>query len=357
MKYHLILTLDYEVFGNGSGCLCECVVEPVDKLLALLGQYQGGVQCFVDTLEFEAMRRHADVPGAPFDGECLARVESQISALMSAPHSVQLHLHPQWMGSSILEGAWLLDYDRWRIGNLSRKDIDKAVSSGIGYLSTLNEKFRDQGALCFRAGGWAIQPSHDVLSGLSDHGVTIDSTVAPGALNKAKGDWFDFRGAPEEPYWYTDGDILKESASGLLEVPIATERLGKRLHAQILGESKRNAGFPNGCIGSYEGPNSRLQSLVGKLSKLANMGVIMLDFSTLPAWAMIEITQRYMARFSHIKGPVPIVAIGHNKNFSQWSESNMREYLDWVSGQAELGFSSYTQWFSAVKTMLKEGIG
>jgi hypothetical protein len=81
----------------------------------------------------------------------------------------------------------------------------------------------------------------------------------------------------------------------------------------------------------------------------------MLDFSILPAWALIEITQRYITRFSHTSGPVPIVAIGHNKNFSQWSETNMQQYLEWVSSQSELGFSSYAEWLAALQPGSREG--
>lgn len=346
MNYHLILTLDYEVFGNGSGCLCHCVVEPVDKVLALLEEYAAGLHCFVDATEFAAMSAHADHRDAPFDVRCLSRVEEQIATLGSAPHSVQLHIHPQWIGASVREGKWLLDYDRWRIGNLPRREIDHAITSGIRFLERHIDRSDERNCQCFRAGGWGIQPAAEVLSSLAQHGVRMDSTVAPGTRNRAQGDWFDFRRAPDTPYWYSDTDILLHSGSGVLEVPITTARLGRVAHAKILRES-RNSGFPTGCSGSYDGPNSRLQSLAGKLGKLANMGVVMLDFSTLPAWALIEITQRYMSRFSAANGPIPIVAIGHNKNFSRWSEINLRQYLEWVAGQSELTFSSYSKWFVA----------
>jgi hypothetical protein len=163
-------------------------------------------------------------------------------------------------------------------------------------------------------------------------------------MNLARGDWFDFREAPRKPYWYTAGDVLKESESGLLEVPIATARLGRMSHLKCLRQSKRHGGFPRGCKGTYRGPNTQLQSLAGKVSKVANLGTAMLDFSTMPAWALIDITRDCMVRYSDVDGPIPIVAIGHNKNFSQWSEDNLREYLAWIKDQPDVVFSSYDQW-------------
>ena len=346
MKYHLILTLDYETFGNGSGNLCRCVVEPVERLLKILGEYGAGLQSFVDATEFAAMRAHADdeVPDLPFEVHWLDQVETQINALMTAPHSAHLHIHPQWMDAKVIDETWALNYKRWRIGDLSEQEIDRSVAAGLDYLARISDKFEEQRTICFRAGGWAIQPSGPVLASLEKHAVKIDSTVAPGTMNLAKGDWFNFRAAPLKPFWYTEGDVLVESESGFLEVPIATAKLGRLQHIRCLRQSKKFGGFARGCVGSYKGPNSKVQSLAGKLSKLANLGTVMLDYSTMPAWALIEITRDYMTRFSDTDGSIPIVAIGHNKNFSKWSEDNLHEFLEWISEQSDVVFSSYSQW-------------
>lgn len=346
VKYHLILTLDYETFGNGSGSLCHCIVQPVERLLTTLSEFDAGLQSFVDATEFAAMRAHAneEVDGLPFEVQWLDRVESQIAALMTAPHSVHLHIHPQWMDARLDDDAWTLNYQHWRIGDLSEPEIDRSVAAGLDYLARLGDQFPEQGTTCFRAGGWAIQPSKPVLSSLEKHGVRIDSTVAPGTMNLARGDWFNFRKAPAKPFWHTGGDVLVESAAGFLEVPIATARLGRRQHIRCLRESKKYGGLPSGCVGTYKGPNNRWQSLAGKLSKLANLGTVMLDYSTMPAWALIEITRDHIERFSETDGAIPIVAIGHNKNFSKWSEDNLREFLEWARLQPDVVFSSYSRW-------------
>jgi hypothetical protein len=344
----LILTLDYEVFGNGSGCLKPCVLDPVNRLLQQTRQAGAGLDVFVDALEFEQMRRHRQETGKPFETEHLLQIEDQIRTLMQPPHSVHLHLHPQWLNARPTATGWQLDFSKWRIGSLSGTEIAAAIATGKQYLQSLNPAPESFAFHCFRAGGWAIQPSQQVLGKLRESGIQVDSTVAPGAVNRAGGDWFDFRRVPDKPYWTMRDDVLSEADGDMLEVPIATQRLRRADHLRALREARRAGGFPAGCQGSYQGPNNRWQEMAGKLGKLANLGLVMLDFSTLPAWALIEVTNRYMERFSQCSGAIPIVAIGHNKNFSAWSEHNLAQYLDWAAARTGLTFSSYAAWLAAI---------
>ena len=60
MKYHLIFTLDYELFGNGSGCIDKCLIDPTAKCQSLLEQAGAPLTVFVETLElanFAALER------------------------------------------------------------------------------------------------------------------------------------------------------------------------------------------------------------------------------------------------------------------------------------------------------------
>ena len=58
---HLILTADYEVFGDGSGDVSACVVEPTEAMLSVAARHGAPVTLFVESLEFDAMRRAAPV--------------------------------------------------------------------------------------------------------------------------------------------------------------------------------------------------------------------------------------------------------------------------------------------------------
>ena len=79
-----------------------------------------------------------------------------------------------------------------------------------------------------------------------------------------------------------------------------------------------------------------------------DVGTVMLDYSTLPAWALIEATRNCMDRYQSQEGTIPIVAIGHNKNFTARSAENLQEYLSWCDSVPELTCSSYRAWYETL---------
>ncbi len=345
MKFHIILTVDYELCGNGSGCLDHCVINPTKQCLSTLDRFEAPLSFFVDATEFRA------ISDAHEQGhyQSYPQIESQLRDACNAGHNLQLHLHPQWLSARFSDPDWELDFSKWRIGNLSQQDIDLSIESGLDYLrSLLGPAYNQQQHLiAFRAGGWAIQPSDKVIPTLLANGIQFDTTVAPGMLNPATGDWFDFRKAPSLPFWKCDKDVCQTSESGIYEIPIATEKVGYFNRSKALREHRQTPSLPTGCQGSYDGPNSQWQSYKEKVTKLCRMNIAMLDFCTTPGWLLIEITQRYMQRFQSQSGPIPIVAIGHNKNFTDASNQNLQQWLEWAANHGDIAFSDFSSWQSA----------
>lgn len=340
-KFHVILTLDYEIFGNGSGCLDACLRLPVERCLQCVEGYDARLELFVDAPEFLAFR------GVTGLAEAAARVEVQLTEAAAGGHGLQLHLHPQWLGASWHDGGWRLRLDRWRIGDLDEAAIDRLVAEGIAYLAML--RGGPAPCLAFRAGGWAIQPATTVLRVLSSHGVVIDSTVAPGCYNPAAGDWYDFRDVPDLPWWGIDEDVCSNAAlPGLIEAPITTHDAGRLAHARALREHRAHPALPEGCEGDYSGANDRWQTFRGKLGKLVRLGRPMLDFSTMPEWMLIALCQGWMERYTDHPGPIPIVAIAHGKNFTDHSARNLTGWLDWLSVRDDTVLSSYAGWHAAL---------
>ena len=345
MKFHIILTIDYELFGNGSGCLKHCVLNPTSQCLSTLDPFKAPLSFFVDATEFQAIsevHKEGHYPAYP-------KIEAQLSDACNTDHNLQLHLHPQWLSARYKDPDWELDFSKWRIGNLSQQDVDVSIENGLAYLRSLLGSNYDpqQHLIAYRAGGWAIQPSDKIIPALQSHGIQIDTTVAPGMLNPAKGDWFDFRNSPKLPFWQCDRDVLQTSESGICEVPIATEKVGYTKRFKALREHRQTPSLPNDCHGSYGGPNSQWESIKEKITKLGHMNTAMLDFCTTPGWLLIEITQRYMQRFQFHTGPIPIVAIGHNKNFTETSSKALHQWLDWAASQGDITFSDFRKWQSA----------
>ena len=341
-KPHLILTVDYEVFGNGSGCLDACVLQPAERMMVVAERFGAPLTFFAETLEFIAMSAQMQD----------RRAQRQLCDALARGHDVQLHLHPQWHGARLDEqGRWQLDMDRWRIGDLSRAEAYSLIRLGKRWLEDeVAAHAPGYCCLAFRAGGWCIQPSHHVVQALQAEGFTLDSTVVPGQWRAGAGEWSDFRAAPDLPFWRADGDVCQPAAQGLWEVPIAVGRIGKWRHLASIRASRKLSthGLAPGCAGSYLGPEgSAWHHWWSKAVRLRQLGSVMLDFSTMSAEVLIAITKQWASGHESGKGEIPVVAIAHTKNFTQASADHLAAYLAWAQREGVI-FSTYGRWLAEV---------
>ncbi len=338
---HLILTVDYELFGDGSGCIDQCIVTPAEKILKIANQYSAKVTFFTDAIEFIKMGQEKE-----FD-EAINRVKKQLSGSVHNGHDVQLHVHPQWLQANYLNHQWKVDFNAWRIADLKQEEILFVFKESIHWLdNVISSDNLNYTCNAFRAGGWCIQPSEKVIQALQQIGIKIDSTVAPGFRNLSQGEWSDFSNVPNEAYWLSNRDVCNDSASGIIEVPIATGKIGKFHHLNVIRNAKKQ-GMAQNCMGSYQGPDQLYQKTKGKLGKLLHLGNVMLDFSTMPSDVLIAITKQWIEQYSSLEKTLPIVAIAHTKNFTKASEIALEEYLSWAKDE-NLIFSTYSDWLDAI---------
>ena len=340
---HLILTVDYELFGDGSGCLDACVLQPAERLMQIAGRFDAPLTFFAEVLECMAMAEQGHDH----------RAQDQLRSALARAHDVQLHIHPQWSNAQYdTQGAWKLDMDRWRIGDLPLEEVRSLVCQGRQWLSSeVASNISGYRCLAFRAGGWCIQPSEKVIEALLEEGILIDSTVAPGQWRAGRGEWSDFRAAPAFPFWRVADDVCRPSGKGLWELPIAAGNIGRWQHLKILLTARKQGekGLAPACAGSYRGPTeSLLASVAGKMVRLQQLGGVMLDLSVLSADALIEVTKQWRLRYEgKTRVPFPIVAISHTKNFTPASEMALAAYLAWAQKEG-IVFSTYGHWLEAV---------
>ena len=336
---HLIITVDYEVFGNGMGCVDQCVLEPAERMIRIAERFDAPVTFFVEATEFIVKEEIRD--DRP--------VRSQLAQAIAGGHDAQLHIHPQWADATCDEnGNWKVDMKRWRVGDIDFTELSSLVEHGKDWLESVvnHSGFR---CIAFRAGGWCIQPSEHVMQVLYASGFKVDSTVAPGFWNAAPGEWCDFRKVPELPYWRTQGDVCRAEDDGIFEVPIVTGKIDRARHMRALKRAKTvDGGLASGCEGSYWGPDGLVGRIKGKVSKLARLGHVMLDLSTMSTDVLIDVTQQWIEKHAwRTNGPLPIVAIAHTKNFTRSSEAVLDAYLAWAKN-AGLKFSTFGEWLRAV---------
>jgi len=336
----LITTVDHEVFGNGSGCLDACVINPLNQMMETASGFEAPLTIFVEALEYMAMEE-AGIQGVDM-------IANQLSTAVREGHNLQLHIHPQWLGARYQQnGLWSLSMDKWRIGDVGREPIRKMLGQGKSWISRLTlEAESDIGnCIAFRAGGWCIQPSDTVIQELNRIGIQIDSSVAPSLRSRHSGQWYDFRTVPELPFWKVEKDVCCASQNGLCwEIPIVTGKVTSATHMRALRASKKsgNFGLATNCKGSYVGPGGRIDTWFERVGKVLQLGYVMLDISTMSADILIELTMQWRERFG-FNNSLPLVAIAHTKNFTPRSNEEMRKYLHWVQ-ESGIPFGTFGDW-------------
>lgn len=220
MKIALVLTNDWELFGDGSGDYFEVQHKPLQELLALSGTYNSKI-----TLMAEVMQQfyHLDaVKDYPKAKEITESWESIIIESIKQGHDVQLHLHPQWHNAKFGIDGWKLDMSGWKLSSHESDTIETLIKRGNEYLESLIKPVRPEyNCMAFRAGGYGIQPEKEIIGVLKANGFIGDTSVSKGLSSP---DMYDFRDAPSNIIpWYTTGDSLCSNGSieeGLLELPI-----------------------------------------------------------------------------------------------------------------------------------------
>jgi len=209
---NFIFSLDYEIFGNGSGSLIDHVYLPTLKLNQLFIDYGLRYVNFVEVAEFSKIKQlnsSADI----------TLVEEQIKEMYTNNFEIGLHIHPQWFNATFENNQWQLDYSEYSLANLSQETIDNYFCLGIEYLRSVsgNDFFLPTS---FRAGNWLIQPSNKIASSLIKSGIKIDSSVFRGGRQRFHS--LDFRDYPNDLYyWKFSSEVLEPNTEGkLIEVPI-----------------------------------------------------------------------------------------------------------------------------------------
>jgi hypothetical protein len=210
-----IFTLDYEIYGNGTGALKELVYEPAERLRLIFHKWNARFVNFVEVAEFEKIEAHGTDSAIEF-------VRKQIRELYQDGFEIGLHLHPQWCNARYGDGQWLLDLSEYNLCTLPRNRIAQILEGSLNYLRYIVDQ-PDFTPLSFRAGNWLFQPTQTAANVLAENGIRIDSSVFKGGLqHKHK---LDYRPAMKNGYyWRFAADVNEPDPVGSwLEVPIHTD--------------------------------------------------------------------------------------------------------------------------------------
>ncbi len=212
-----IVSVDYELFfGEQTGSVSRCMIEPTRALVELLERHGARLVLFVDAGFLDRLKHERqNHPALAADYDAIA---GQLRELVERGHDVQLHIHPHW-GDCRFDGRrWRIDTRRYKLHDFSAQERFDIVRR---YKQALVEIVGER-VFAYRAGGWCIQPFDAIADALAGNGIWLDSTLYRDGLSEDPKRHFDFRAMPQADHWRFEDDPLKEVADGrFVEVPIS----------------------------------------------------------------------------------------------------------------------------------------
>lgn len=255
MKRKVIISVDYEIFGNGTGDVRQHIVEPTERMARICERHQAPLTVFFEMEEYLAFERHAlELRRAwGYDGASLIR--EQTKDLARRGHDFQLHLHPEWQGVVYRDG-WPLDERHGTVDSLF-ETVEETVHY-MGQRQKALSELSGRPVRCYRAGAFSAQPGRKLIRALSENGFILDSSVVHGLVRNEEFVGYDYRNTPKgKSMWRVRDDVATESATGpLWELTIGSIP-GRRINQLTLGRLK--AKFSGNV------PKERQQQMVKKL--------------------------------------------------------------------------------------------
>ncbi len=211
----LVISQDYELFFQHSGSIEKCLIEPSNLLTDFAEKSGIRITFFIDAGMLCRMEQLAST-NTTIEKE-LSRIKRHIESLHDKGHEIGLHVHPHWEDTRWTGDAWDFSDTRYQLREFSAPDVIDIVSR---YTLALKD-LCDGAVTTFRAGGFCVEPFDMLRDVLLDNGITIDSSVVPGALLKDDDKGFDFRGVPDVPWWrFSRSPVYPNSMGEFLEIPI-----------------------------------------------------------------------------------------------------------------------------------------
>ena len=322
MKLGLVITDDWELFGDGSGDYFRLQHDPALALLDACDQNGAKLTLMAEVAQYWA---HQRIP----DGKKIVEAWEQIlQQAIRRGHDVQLHLHPQWDGATY-DGRWHLDLAKWSLTNLPADKMHELLQRGKQTLETL----LGHRVTGFRAGNWILKPSNPAMDTLSKLGFRGDTSVVPGYTVEGSFGSVNYRDAASDYRpWFADSDdvarVAPRTPATLVEFPIYTERWPawkwksgeKRARlAKVSQEESRRAGR------SFTAQPSRARQIWQKINKAVAGVRVQFDHAQLSPTEMLEMTRRLVGKLPAGDGVVPVVMISHTK--SMMGSDDLATYL------------------------------
>ena len=316
MKLQLIFTLDYELFGDGTGSVLHEQIKPTNQLLDIFDEYGAKLSIFFEYGQYLGYEKFASESNQFKADNRLIR--EQLIDTIKRKHDIQFHYHPTWYNATYSNSKIELDTKMFDISTMKEEQIDEVIGSGKEFLENLLKPINSNYECnTFRAGAWSMADSKKVLKIFQKHHFKCDTSVAPYAKFSSSYGEFDYSDAQSsyEP-WFIDVDsnsLTKQSSKKeFLELPIYTKKssLGflKYLNPHYLKSKKIISKFYKTKVSEAK------MSKIDKVKKIVGRNYYMADFNTMDNKSLYRMITEVIDEHKESNRVIPLVLIGHSKS-------------------------------------------
>lgn len=340
----MILTLDYELYGNGSGDVFRHIIEPTEKILKIADRHDAKLTIFFEVIEYWKLKEEWEKGNRMgYNRNPIEAMERQLKQAVAKGHEVQLHLHPQWVDAVWTANGWKVNNAKWRLGDYEGTGEDSLLRLLQRGKDTI-EQMLGNGYRCevLRAGGYNVQPSKELAEAMREVGLMVDSSIVPGAKETGSLSRYDYTGIRQDKGWWYCGEVLEHEAGpkkDLVELPVVAfgiVRLQKYLSIDRIKATLQNK---KSAKDTFEAKTGQAKGgIIGKVQFFFQKESQTWDYCLFSK----KLHRKFLKGISMQRSRDVFVLVGHPKSFV--SGRGLEYLLKKVSGDYHcIGMSEYVK--------------
>lgn len=352
----LILSLDYEIFGNGAGDVMRDVIAPTRRLLDICDKHGAKVTIMFEVGEYWAFEEYDCQLRKDLGYSPVEQMKGQAIDATKRGHDVQLHLHPEWINAKYEKGVWQLNHSCGRLadlpGGLGSKDNMVSITGALhAGKRTLEDMIRpvDSQYQCIglRVSGFYARPSADIITAMKAVGLRADSSVVKGHKREEPFavDYSQVK-IDKSAWWTTGTELIQEGNMGehVLEIPVSSqvEPYWMNFKATKLRAALKRRSLENGSD-LDKGTKTRIRSFprFGTVMKLLfRQHANMFDFCKFSSRDMLQRMDAYTKSAAE-----SVMLLGHSKDF--FNDRHFDCFLERMSLDEDVKFQTMSEFLAA----------
>jgi len=324
---NIIITVDYEIFGNGRGDVRKHIIKPMNDLINIAKRYSVPLTIMFEVYEYLAYEKFNDEFKKRLEYSPARKIKSQIIGAYNDGHDVQLHIHPQFVDMEYKNGNFILKYPTFSIGDFPQNKIYKILKKGKDVVREITNT--DPVVIRLSNMPWD-EPPENALKPIADLNFKAHSlALSENSKNTSCGFW-------------------KINNTNIFEIPIYTMPVSFWEYFTIRRLLVMGYLYANDLSNIKHGTPPKTKN-TGHKKYLAKW-----DFSKLNAKQMIHFLDIALKKYNYKELEIPLVMIGHTKDF--FNKRNFEKFLEIVGKKyASHNIAQFTTFKDFLKVVGKGG--